>query len=326
MNISFIHKETDWQDDPKEFLQSWQYGEFLSSLGRKVIRIRVQDTCVQYIEYALPFGKKYAYVPRVRLGQDALHVLVPFLKDRGYVFARMESIDTLEYQNVHTRTVPNRQPQHTWVLHIMPSEDILFANMHQKTRYNIRLGQRNGVVVDDTKDIDIFWPIYEETTKRNAYEAHTKAYIQAFLSLPHVYQMNARHEGKAIASAICFLYGTTWYYVFGASTNNDRHTMAAYVLHWQAIEKAKTLGCDIYNFWGIAEPREQGSTEADCFHHYCWNTHDPLAGVARFKAGFGGQVLSYPQAVDIIFYPNIYTLLRWKDALLKRRIQGYSAS
>lgn len=325
MNISFIDKETDWQDDPHEFLQSWQYGEFLSSLGRKVIRIRVGDTCVQYIEYALPFGKKYAYLPRVRLCQDAQNATILFLKGMGYIFARVESIDALEYQNINTRTVPNRQPQHTWLLNITPSEEILFANMHQKTRYNIRLGQRNGVVVDDTKDIDIFWPLYQETVKRNAYEAHPKTYIQAFLSLPHVYQMNAHREERVIASAICFLYNTTWYYVFGASANNDRHTMAAYALHWRAIEKAKMLGCDIYNFWGIAAPAKQGSAGVDCFHNYCWSMDDPLAGVARFKAGFGGYIFSYPQAVDLIFHPMMYMLLRLKNALLKRNIPGYSA-
>ena len=51
--------------------------------------------------------------------------------------------------------------------------------------------------------------------------------------------------------------------------------MPNYLLQWIAIQDAMTLGCRVYDFRGIS-----GSTE---------DPADPLAGLWRFKSGFGAE-------------------------------------
>jgi lipid II:glycine glycyltransferase (peptidoglycan interpeptide bridge formation enzyme) len=52
--------------------------------------------------------------------------------------------------------------------------------------------------------------------------------------------------------------------------------MAPYALQWQAIQDARAAGCTEYDLYGIP-PRE------DPAH--------PMAGLYRFKTGFGGRII-----------------------------------
>ena len=79
--------------------------------------------------------------------------------------------------------------------------------------------------------------------------------------------------------------------------------MAPHVLHWQAILDAKQAGQALYDFWGIET--SAGNTP----------------GFARFKLGFGGKVLEYGGAVDIVNRKAeywIYKLLRAANLAIRK--------
>ena len=64
-------------------------------------------------------------------------------------------------------------------------------------------------------------------------------------------------------------------YLFGMSRDEHREKMPNYLLQWEAMRRAKALGCTIYNLWGA--PNE-------------FDESDGLWGVFRFKEGLGGYV------------------------------------
>ncbi len=302
---------TDKKNYPNkpEFLQSWNYGNFLIENNRKVKRILIGNTQIQYIINQLPLGKTFVYIPRAKIKQENIAELISYFKRRGHAFVRLELTNNLDIKN-KTMPVKNRQPHHTWILDVTPDEDTLLKNMHSKTRYNIRLAERKGVKINTNKNINVFWHLNEITTKRNNYKSHPKKYIEKLLHQNTTYQINAYVNTTAIASAILLKHEDMLIYFFGASSNEHRNLMAPYLLHFEIIKLAKKLGCIYYDFWGIAPPRKKGSGNESCYHHYCWEADHALTGVARFKAGFDGELKSYPHAIEIPLKKMYYILFR----------------
>ena len=194
--------------------------------------------------------------------------------------------------------------------------------MHSKTRYNIRLAERKGVTIDNKKDLKLFWDLNMTTTKRNRYQSHPKSYCEKLLKLPNTYQINSYFENKPVACVILFKHGKTLYYFIGASSNEHRNLMAPYLLQWEAIKLGKTLGCEVYDFWGMAPPSKKGSDKESCYHSYCWQADHNLTGVARFKAGFSGKLKSYPDAQEIILNTFKYKLFNIMQKLRKGRAKA----
>jgi lipid II:glycine glycyltransferase (peptidoglycan interpeptide bridge formation enzyme) len=95
-------------------------------------------------------------------------------------------------------------------------------------------------------------------------------------------------------------------YLYGASKREHRELMGSYALQWGAIRTAKAHGCRDYDLLGAA-PR------AGAAH--------PLAGVHRFKSGFGGRLLHREGCWDFPFDHTTYRAWRGhEDALIAARI------
>jgi lipid II:glycine glycyltransferase (peptidoglycan interpeptide bridge formation enzyme) len=77
------------------------------------------------------------------------------------------------------------QPPRTAVVDLAGTEEEILARMKQKTRYNIRLSGRKGVVVREgsRKDIPIFNHLIQTTSRRNEFGVHTPEYYRAAYDL-----------------------------------------------------------------------------------------------------------------------------------------------
>src|SRR3989338_1588233 len=78
MNESECQDKKAWDTwlntvEQREFLQSWGWGEFQEQVGKKVVRLQVEEegTVIGQIQgfiHELAFGIRYLYLPRVVLG------------------------------------------------------------------------------------------------------------------------------------------------------------------------------------------------------------------------------------------------------------------
>lgn len=307
MNLEFGYMDSQsWNQfvikhGPKSgsFLQSWGWGEFQRSLGKEVRRLEH----VQLIRQELGLGMHYWYVGRgreVKALDDALFIRFDLTAER-IQDSRPDPI----------RPAPHSvQPPTTLILDLRQSEEQLLAQMHEKTRYNIRVGERHGIVVD-TGTVEEFLALMHQTSIRDKFRAHPDGYYRIMLK-DHgdpdlrISLSVARVEGRPLAAAIVCDFGSTRTYLHGASSYEQRHLMAPHVLQWELIKQAKAKGMPAYDFWGIA------SSES---------LHDPLAGVTRFKRGFGAEVVRYPPTVDLILKPwhyRAYRFVHWVQRFLKK--------
>lgn len=316
MKLREITQKDEWEASTDqlgiaEFLQSWQWGEFQGETGKQVVRLGVYEdkgngsvvALLQGFAHELPLGIKYLYVPRIGIREEFIPSLREYAKQHGYAFVRIEPTKELEGKKVY-----NRQPQHTLVLNLQKEETELLADMHQKTRYNIRLAEKKGVEVREGNDIDVFWKLNEQTTGRDGFTSHDKTYYEHMLQLPMCHQLTAYYENEPVASNLYLSFNRVTTYLHGTSSNTYRNVMAPYLLQWTAIQFAKKHGAYTFDFWGIAPEIEKTHENARCSNGMCWDKTHRWDGITRFKVGFGGLRVSYGNAVDIVANTLQYTL------------------
>lgn len=284
------------------FLQTKAWATFQSHIGHTPIAI---GDMFAYVHSVGPFC--YGYLPRVTNLTDE-HIAE--LRSHKLHWLRVEGEVTTSLPVVPTHV---RQPQTTLILDLSPTEEVLLGSMHSKTRYNIRLAGRKGVTIREEANAEVFCSLNDETTARDGFKSHDSAYYADFLTISGARQFTAyTAEGTAIASIITVSTDDTMSYVHGASSNEHRQLMAPYLLQWHAITEAKKAGLTAYDFWGIAPIFPQGTAPKEtCYNGYCWTVTHPWTGITRFKVGFGGDVVTYPDAKDVVLHPLYYKLYQY---------------
>lgn len=322
--MTIVHNELDQQTwdifvqkhGPRSgrFLQSWGWGEFQKLVGENVDRVAWMSnvnepvSIAQVIQKTVPYFGTYMYVPRGPIG--AVSVVNISEIAHNDLFLRMESA----FESDHPQPLlvkegglrtPSIQPAHTFITNLSPSSDELLANMHEKTRYNIRLAEKKGVQIEiGSATIDDVWPVFEATASRDVFRLHGKEYYRKMIECGVAFLAVAKHDGDILAANIMVDFGDTRTYLHGASSNVKRNLMAPYLLHWELIKEAKSRGIKFYDWWGVAP------VDAPADH--------PWSGISRFKRGFGGEEVAYPDAVDIVLKPVRYTAYRFARSI--RRI------
>jgi lipid II:glycine glycyltransferase (peptidoglycan interpeptide bridge formation enzyme) len=201
------------------------------------------------------------------------------------------------------------QPRRTLVVDLQGSEEQVLSRMKQKTRYNIRLAQKKGVITHSSADIETFHRLMLLTSKRDTFGVHSLSYYQRAYDLfsPHsdCVMLIAEFEGEPLAALMAFRHGGRAWYFYGASANEHRERMPTYLLQWEAMRWARFQGCTSYDLWGVPD-EEEPALEADFA-----NRSDGLWGVYRFKRGFGGQLRRAVGPWDRIYNPLLYSFYRF---------------
>lgn len=181
------------------------------------------------------------------------------------------------------KTQSNNLPSNTLFIDLKKSPQELLRRMKPKTRYNIGLSARKGVVVHERgiDDLDVWYAMYGETAARNHFFLHEMDYFRAVMQArqeqtgTEVMLLVAEHEEKALAAMFLVLAGGRASYLYGASASDHKNRMGTYALQWKAINIAKQKGCKEYDMFGV-------SPSPDPSH--------PMYGLFRFKSGFGGEM------------------------------------
>lgn len=273
-------------------LQSWAWGEFQRAEGRPVVRLGGTDADGRFvagwqlIRHRLPLGRAYCYAPRALLpdqpeaARDLLAAVRAAALAQAAVFVRVDLAPRADLAAYGFRRRPHStQPDQELIVDLRPSEAELLAAMKPKTRYNIRLAERHGVVVEHHGGRSALGHIAQDcyrlialTARRQGIRPHPERYYRGMVAgLGDAGLLEvavARRQGEALAAALVVTFGSVATYLHGGSADVGGELMAPHLLHWRAMRRARARGCRAYNFGGVSPDRA------------AW------AGLTRFKQGF----------------------------------------
>ncbi len=315
--------------NPKDFnrhanhpLQAFEWGEFRKKTGIKVIRGKDFQLTIHKIPYTF---WAIGYLPKGNLPDKKLiEELKKIGKYNNCIFIQLEP-NIQKISNLGLR--PSFHPlftKYTFVLDLTQSEDELLKAMHPKTRYNIKVAQKQGVkIVEDNSNeaFKAYLKLTNETTKRQKFYAHTQDYhnlmwqtlktdsreqidynkLTAHLLLAQYKPTDLVDSPKTLVAWILFVFKDTLYYPYGASSDEHRETMASNLIMWEAIKFGKKLGLKKFDMWGALGPNP--------------DPKDSWYGFHRFKQGYGAKLVEFIGSYDLIINPILYKVYKVGDKI-----------
>ena len=297
------------------FLQSPAYGKMNEILGARVIvedfggkghaLMVVRDAKRgRYLE--IPCGplidwsdRKLAREVFGKIAEVARAEKCVFVRVRPQLMANDENLKLLEGLGLK-KSPMHLAAEHTVMIDLQPSDDELLAGMRRQTRYEVRRADKLGIEVTKGNSEELFKEFHQiqlETAQRQGFVPPSLATLmaerEAFGEQIWIYVArvgtdmpdDGPKKGAVIAYGLIIADGHEADYYEAASTDLNRKLPGAYALLWQAMRDLKAAGYERFNLWGIAPA---GQTN----HRY--------AGVTTFKTGFGGEVVEYVPAHDLV--------------------------
>ena len=194
--------------------------------------------------------------------------------------------------------------------------------MKPKWRYNVSLAQKKGVQVNTSggaqtasspKELETFYSLLKDTAVRDGIAVHSFDYYKTLFEICAEQGKNGKeqtlrlytavHEGDTLAGIVVLFRGKYATYLYGASSGEKRNLMAPYALQWRAMQDAKEAGCQFYDLFGIP-PND--------------DPNHPMAGLYRFKTGFGGQIIHRPGSWDYPYKRAVYVLFNFAETFRKK--------
>lgn len=331
--MAVLTKE-QWQEFCREnpghsLLQDAEWGELKSGFGWTPAYVRVEAAGAMVLFRALPAGLKIAYIPRGPVGCDfaglwpEIHALC---RKRHAIFLRVEpdfwlntpEAGALEYSmEGFIPAFATVQPPRTILVSLDGGPDDWLSRMNQKTRYNIRLSQKKDLTVTECDDAAVFHQLMETTGSRDSFGVHSEAYYRKCLDCFKEGKKGriilVSYQGRPLSALMLFIEGKRGYYLYGASSNEERNRMPNHLAQWTAMNICKEAGCTEYDLWGIPDEEEE-ILEAGFQER-----QDGLWPVYRFKRGFGGRVLRTMGSFDYVYSGLLYKGIKFADEERRKR-------
>lgn len=303
------------------FLQSPECGKMHELLGEKVIIENYgKDGKEGHALMVVRNAKRGRYLeiacgPLIdwqdkRIVDEALSKIRLVAKREKCVFVRMRPQLRASKQNcgILEKNGLRKSPmhlaaEHTVMIDLTRDEEKMLADMRRQTRYDIRRAEKLGITVERDNSEKIFKEFHKvqmATAKRQGFvppDLETLlAEREAFGENIWIYVAKTPEKcpkeapsvfpkSAPIAYGLVIRDGEEGDYYEAASTELNHKLPGAYALLWQAMKDLKAEGCQRFNLWGIAPAGQP---------------HHRYAGVTTFKTGFGGEIVEYVPAHDLV--------------------------
>ncbi|MFH1402066.1 MAG: peptidoglycan bridge formation glycyltransferase FemA/FemB family protein [Patescibacteria group bacterium] len=303
------------------------YGEWQKQSGREARRFSVKKdneivAYFQLIKYPLIWGKNYFYIPYgpiVKNFSEELIIalkqaLLEIVKNDNIVFVRLDFTPasnepetallkkTFHKAPLFTYHSAYFQPREEWFLKLNKSEEDILKNIHQKTRYSIKVAERKGIkteIIDtDIKNyFEIFYQLMNETAKRNNFNIHPRQYYKNIFDNvdknKNAYLSIAKYQDEILVIGLIVIFAGVAHHIFAGSSDQYRNLRPSYLAHWTAFCYAKKAGCVYYNFGAVASDNKADKQ---------WDN------LSDFKRKFGGQAEIHSKFYDLVIQPFYYYL------------------
>jgi len=290
-------------------IQTWAWGSFRKESGNEVLWTKWGLITLHKIPF-LPFSVG-VFLKGPKPTKEMLNDLKKLAQEKNLILIKLEpkyvpKSDADKNQLIrllrNEECIPGKRlfTPTTFYIDLTKSEEELLKSFHPKTRYNIRLAQKNGVSVTEDNSEKAFQKYLEltrETVQRQGFYAHTEGYHKLMwkhlkaAGIAHL--LTARHKGKIITTWVVFVWKDSLYYPYGASTEKYKNVMANNLMMWEAIKFGKSLGLKTFDLWG----REEGK------------------GFTKFKEGYNPTVVEFLGTWDLVLNKPVYWLYRMLDQI-----------
>lgn len=193
-------------------------------------------------------------------------------------------------------------PTKTIYIDLTRDEVTMFNRFSEAKRRAVRRAQNLGVEVEISDNIDAFIKLKNLTTGlffgflttktiKPLWQTFAPDYAQVLLAFhPQSRQSKinlssptrVKTDKKIVAGILLLYINTVAYYWMAAATQAGKKHFASTLLVWEAIKLAKDKGCKVFDFEGIYDERYSSLNKN-------W------LGFTKFKQGFGGKEVYYPQ-------------------------------
>jgi peptidoglycan pentaglycine glycine transferase (the first glycine) len=304
-------------------LQSYSWGEVQSKAGWETHRLEVPTSAgtlpvsAQVTKSGLP-GFSRIYVPRgpacAASDLESFRAVLAALVDLG----RTRRALALEVEVPWTEgAVPTehpwlgwapghaRQPIATVVVDLRPEPPAILDSFHSKARYNVRLAERRGVVINEEATVAELKGCIEATEERQRIRLPSAQHLAEVMEQLHgsARILAAQVDREVVAAILTASFAGEAVYLYGGATGRHRDRMPNQLLQWRAMLRAREEGCHHYDLWGIPENQDPGH---------------PWRGLAQFKLGFGGEQIHYAGSRFLQLRPAGATILAVADAARRK--------
>ncbi len=308
-------------------LQSWRWGALKEQFGWRVERLAVaseRGVALAQVLFRHRMGVSIGYIPRGPvLPEGDPAAMEQLWREIDATAWRRRALTIIVEPNVEIPFGPvNRrgfvdgprpiQPARSVKVDLADDESLL-TQMHQKTRYNVRLAQRRGVTTTIAQASDDslarFYELLQDTSSRNEFDIHSRDYYREFF---HQFGdtsalIFALIEGKPVAGVIVVSFGDEAIYMYGASSTRDRAHGAGFLVQYEAMRWARDRGCKQYDLWGIPAD-EPSSTRVDDGDRIAGTSGSDWRGLYEFKTRFGGTIVRYPPPMERRYLPLLASM------------------
>jgi lipid II:glycine glycyltransferase (peptidoglycan interpeptide bridge formation enzyme) len=307
----------DWP--AANLLQSYAWGEVQTQAGWETERIEVETgtgplpVSVEVGSSGLP-GFTRIYVPRgpvcaatdLAAFRSVEQALVDLGRERRALALELET--PWEEQAVPTghpwlgwSPSAARQPLATVVVDLGPQPEAILGSFHSKARYNVRLAERRGVVVNEDASLADLSTCIQATEERQRIHLpspqHLEVVCQQLGKSARI--LAAEVDGEVVAAILTASFAAQATYLYGGATGKHRDRMPNQLLQWRAMLRARDEGCRAYDLWGIPETDDP---------------NHPWRGLAQFKLGFGGRQIRFAGSRFMQLRPGGATILKLADS------------
>lgn len=312
-------------------LQSWEWGAFKQRAGWTPERIAIDTgdgTAMAQVLFRSKGPLSIGYIPRGPVLSGDIQAAWERLRDAiDRVARRRRAVSVIIEPNGETLHEVARDERRLGPAHVriqpartvkvpLLDDEALLAQMHHKTRYNIRRAPRRGVrfeILEPTPvNLRAFYDLLLETAQRNQFNIHTPEYYAGVLEAlgDNAALIGAWTDERELAAALIVArFGDEAIYLYGASSTEHRANGAGVAIQFEAMRWARARGASVYDLWGIPaeDPEPDRSRASACNAGTCGKD---WSGLYRFKTGFGGEIVSYPEPVERGYLPVLPWLAR----------------
>lgn len=278
---------------PAPLLQSWRWGQVQRKVGWTTDYVEFGGAMAN-VQLRKVGPATEAYVPRgpVPATPEAVDILVSWARTERIARLVVEPEAPENFGEVLAGKGFNQvkpvQPQHTRIVKLLPPDELLKSFRHGR-RYNIRAGLKRGVIVEEGKDAAELARQSAAVERRESIHLPDRRYYDLLLDiLPwcRTYTAFAPEKREPLATVLVARHGGRAYSLFAGRSGRRPELMGNDLAWWSAISSAAEAGCTDFDLWGIPPP--------DARPDHPWH------GIGLFKSEFGGEVVAYPGAWELI--------------------------